>query len=411
MVATHIPHNDEVRLEAVRRYGILDTPPDGTFDRITALAAKIFNVPIALVTIVDEDRIWFKSRYGLDSVAEIPRDPGLCASAICQGDPYVVERAHEDPRSMSNPLVAGEFGLQFYAGAQLRTHDGHNLGTLCLLDHEPREFGESDRNTLATLADIVVADLELRLQAMQIVSTERQMRREAAFVADTLQRAMLPQSFPEVAHVTFDAIYQPASSESQVGGDWYDAFLIDDQHLLLTIGDVAGHGLHAATLMGKARQSIRTIALDTLDPTQILFRLDRTLRKEDPEMLVTAVVAIVELPSLVLRYSNAGHPAPILRTPDGRVIELTPPGLPLGLRTLHEPNARTLPLPAGALLVFFTDGLTESTHDIIVGEAALHAALSGPKIFNSERPAAALGNELLGETQGDDVAILTVRLA
>ena len=94
-------------------------------------------MPVAIVSIVDHDRIWFKSHHGVD-VEQISRDPGLCASAILQDDLWVVENAPEDPRTLLNPLVAGEFGLKFYAGAPLKTRDGYNLGTLCILDFEPR---------------------------------------------------------------------------------------------------------------------------------------------------------------------------------------------------------------------------------------------------------------------------------
>lgn len=158
--------NDEQRrMDAVRRYDILDTPPDGSFDRITALACELFDVPIALVTIVDEDRIWFKSRQGLDAVSEIPRSPGLCASAILQDSPYIVEEARQDPRTLANPLVAGEFGLQFYAASPLRTSEGHRLGTLCIIDKEPRVFSPKQGNVLQRLSDIVMDEMELRLSA------------------------------------------------------------------------------------------------------------------------------------------------------------------------------------------------------------------------------------------------------
>src|SRR5687767_9179452 len=120
------------RLAALRRYDILDTPPDGAFDRITALAARLFDVPIAIVSVVDTDRIWFKSARGLPDVAEIERAPGLCASAILQDQPWVVTDAANDPRTLANPLVAGAFGLRFYVGVPLTTSDGHNLGTLCV---------------------------------------------------------------------------------------------------------------------------------------------------------------------------------------------------------------------------------------------------------------------------------------
>src|SRR5687768_11608682 len=128
---------EALRLAAVRRYDVLDTPPDGSFDRVTEIAARLFKVPIAIVSLVDEDRIWFKSHHGLD-VQQIGRDPGLCASAILQDDPWVLSDAKADPRSLANPLVAGDFGLRFYAGVPLKTSDGFNLGTLCVIDREPR---------------------------------------------------------------------------------------------------------------------------------------------------------------------------------------------------------------------------------------------------------------------------------
>jgi eukaryotic-like serine/threonine-protein kinase len=166
-------HDEAQRLEAVRRYDILDTPPDGSFDRITGLAAQLFDVPIALVTIVDEDRIWFKSRHGLDSVEEIGRDPGLCASAIFEDAPYVVEEARSDPRTLANPLVAGAFGLQFYAAAPLRTQDGHRLGTLCIIDREPRLFSPRQADVLQRLSEIVMDEMELRLSVLKAIQATR----------------------------------------------------------------------------------------------------------------------------------------------------------------------------------------------------------------------------------------------
>jgi two-component sensor histidine kinase len=157
------------RLAALRRYDILDTPPDGAFDRITALAADLFSVPISIVSLVDHDRIWFKSHHGLD-VAQIGRDPGLCASAILHVEPWVLTDARDDPRSLANPLVAGEFGLRFYAGVPLRTQDGFNLGTLCVIDREPRAVSERQIARLKHLAALVMDQMELRLSARRAIA-------------------------------------------------------------------------------------------------------------------------------------------------------------------------------------------------------------------------------------------------
>ncbi|MEP6700078.1 MAG: GAF domain-containing sensor histidine kinase [Bacteroidota bacterium] len=155
---------EKERIKSLKKYDILDTPPDGSFDRITKLAAKLLEVPIAIVTLVDTDRIWFKSRYGLD-VQQIGRDPGLCASAILSDDLYEVNDALTDPRTLANPLVASEFGLRFYAAVPLKVRDGYNLGTLCVLDKQPRHLTEIQKETLQYLADILIDQLELRLAA------------------------------------------------------------------------------------------------------------------------------------------------------------------------------------------------------------------------------------------------------
>ena len=168
------------RMAAVRRYDILDTPPDGAFDRITRLAARLLEVPIAIVSVVDEDRIWFKSHHGLD-IDEIDREPGLCASAILQRDPWIVSDARTDPRALANPLVAGEFGLQFYAGVPLRTSDDHNLGTLCVLDFEPRTLTDAETATLQDLSALVMSELEFRLAGRRALaeSAEREQLKDA----------------------------------------------------------------------------------------------------------------------------------------------------------------------------------------------------------------------------------------
>ncbi|MEX2501840.1 MAG: sensor domain-containing diguanylate cyclase [Trueperaceae bacterium] len=155
------------RVDALRRYQILDTPPDGAFDRVTALVAKLLDVPISIVSLVDTDRIWFTSSQGVD-VREVGRDPGLCASAILHDAPYVVEDAAIDPRTLTNPLVAGALGLRFYAGVPLRTHDGHALGMLAAIDVQPRTLSSHEIEILEDLAVIVMDEMEMRLAARAV---------------------------------------------------------------------------------------------------------------------------------------------------------------------------------------------------------------------------------------------------
>lgn len=164
------PPNEEKRLKALKRYQILDTPPDGNFDHLTKLAATLFNMPIAIISLIDEDRIWFKSHEGLE-INQIDREPGLCASAIISDGLYIVENATDDPRTLANPLVAGEFGLKFYAAAPLTTSDGYNLGTFCLIDKRQRYLTESQKDVLQKLAEIAMNEMELRLSARTLLTS------------------------------------------------------------------------------------------------------------------------------------------------------------------------------------------------------------------------------------------------
>lgn len=176
-----IPENEAQRLEALRRFDVLDTPRDGAFDRITRLASEMLEMPISIVSLVDHDRIWFKSAHGLEGVDQIDRVPGLCASAILGDEIWEIKDAKVDPRALANPLVAGEFGLRFYAGSPLRTGDGYNLGTLCVIDKQPRALTEKQARILDDLAALVVDELELRLAA------RRQARRATELNDDVVQ--------------------------------------------------------------------------------------------------------------------------------------------------------------------------------------------------------------------------------
>jgi GAF domain-containing protein len=153
-------------MAALRRYRILDTSPEAALDAITGLAARLLDAPIALVTLVDSDRVWFKSRSGTELI-QTDRAPGLCSTAILGDGPYVVSDAATDPRTVDNPLVAGDFGLRFYAAAPLCTPDGYKVGVLCVLDMKPRGVSSREMEILEGLARLVMERLEARLEGGQ----------------------------------------------------------------------------------------------------------------------------------------------------------------------------------------------------------------------------------------------------
>jgi diguanylate cyclase (GGDEF)-like protein len=158
MQAPAIPDNEEARIDTLYSLSILDTPPEERFDRLTRLAKRVFGVPIALVNLVDEHRVWSKSSQGLERT-EVPRDRSFCAHAILGDDILVVTDATQDERFRDNPCVTGDLKVRFYAGCPLRAPNGNKLGTLCLMDHQSRNFSEEDCALLRDLAGMAEREL------------------------------------------------------------------------------------------------------------------------------------------------------------------------------------------------------------------------------------------------------------
>jgi GAF domain-containing protein len=158
-----IPDNEDLRFEALDAYKILDTLPEEEYDALTKIAAQICGTPIALVTLVDHNRQWFKSHHGLD-VTETPRDFAFCAHAInTPNELLIIPDATKDERFHDNPLTTNDPNVVFYAGTPLNTKDGYSLGTLCVIDNKPREgLTESQQELLRALANQVISQFELR---------------------------------------------------------------------------------------------------------------------------------------------------------------------------------------------------------------------------------------------------------
>jgi GAF domain-containing protein len=169
-VSPPVPANEVQRLEILRSYEVLDTLPELAFDDITNLASRLCGVPIALITLVDAQRQWFKSKVGL-TVNETPREQAFCAYAILGRETLVVPDALADPRFAENPLVKSDPHIRFYAGVPLVTPTGFELGTLCVIDHQPRQFAPEAKQALEALARQAMTQLELRRALVQMELT------------------------------------------------------------------------------------------------------------------------------------------------------------------------------------------------------------------------------------------------
>lgn len=228
-------------------------------------------------------------------------------------------------------------------------------------------------------------------------------------VASTLQQALLPQALPRIPGLRLDTAYVTAAAETEIGGDWYDAFIISDREVGLSIGDVAGHGLRAAAIMGASRQAIRTAARISRDPAEVLRHVNVVLCADEEDVLVTAFFAVLDVTSGALRYASAGHPAPLVVRSGGGIEILQSDGLVLGVdtRTRFSPFATHLDVGSG--LILYTDGVIEAGLDYFKGMEMLASAVSGEYRNASTNIAEAIQHRVLaGMRPHDDAALLFV---
>lgn len=191
-----MPANEEGRIAALQKYAILDSEPEQGFDDLTLLASYICRTPIALISLIDESRQWFKSRIGI-TVSETPREVAFCSTAILSSEVMVVPDTLKDERFRNHPLVVAEPNIRFYAGAPLVTEEGFALGTLCVVDRIPREFSAEQKEALKALSRLVLAQLEFRRNLILLrealndrTKEEHERQRELRKLQETLVRVL-----------------------------------------------------------------------------------------------------------------------------------------------------------------------------------------------------------------------------
>lgn len=223
-----------------------------------------------------------------------------------------------------------------------------------------------------------------------------------------LQEAFVQQQLPAVSNMGFSATYLPASTNSTIGGDWYDAFEMPHGRVMFAIGDVAGHGIEAAVTMSRVRQAIIAAALHDSDPGSVLARANETLMLQDTRF-ATALCGYVDPGTLEVTYATAGHPPAILVDKDGGAQLLQYDGVPLGVVKGSAYPTFTLRAEHGSLLVMYTDGLLEYNHDLIEGERRMLEVAKNIAIQRVANPAGAIEDAVFKDCKPlDDVAILTI---
>ncbi len=329
----------------------------------------------------------------IEAVSE-PKAHAACA-------PFSVEIASETISDFVKPEFREAFaqlGLRTACVVPMQGPHGR-IGYVAIASAGASRCDELDMPVLA----------EMGVRAALAVQNARLYERERR-VAALLQAAQLPERLPEIAGVRLSAKYVAASDDAKIGGDWFDAFALPDGRLVLTIGDVMGHGLKSVATMGAMRRSLRGIAAVVQDPAAMLDAASATLRLDGGEEVVTACVAVFDPPTGRLAYASAGHPPPLLRDPEGSTVWLHAPELPLGLRPRDSVRSSSVALRPGSTVVLYTDGLVEIERDILTGERRLLTALDDTAPDDADLASTVVGAIVpTGGSTSDDIAILTLR--
>jgi len=373
MLPAPIPVNETERLAELRALAILDTPHEARFDALVQLTRQVFHVPIAYIALIDADRQWFKAQSGLD-VIQTDRDISFCGHAILEQQPLIVPDARLDRRFADNPLVLGEPYVRFYAGHPLAGPRGYLVGTLCLVDREPRTLTDNEMQVLKQLARMAEAQLQLvdvvasqrqLLETQQLLlATQARLEAELEEAADYM-RSLLPATL-STGPVQTDWCYQ---ASSQLGGDIFGYHWLDDDHFALYLLDVCGHGVGSSLLASSVQTALRSQSLpdcDFRDPDAVLTALDAAFPMETHHNKFFTIWYGVYRPSTrTLRCSAAGHhPALLTESNANAVRPVGPRGLIIGLGMDRPAVTESTMLPPGSRLYLFSDGVFEQHNPV-----------------------------------------------
>lgn len=346
---------DAKRLSAVAATGLLDTAREEAFDQLTRLAAQVLNTPYAFVTIVDDQRSFWKSCFGIESTDPADRqnmvEESFCQYVVEADGPLIVGNAPLNPVTASNPSIES-MGVRAWAGHPIRDADGFVLGTMCAVDVEEREWTENDSELLRLLADAASNEIRLRTEIE---------RAEAA--ADRLRKSLLPPDLAPMRKADIAAVHRSASGRGTVLGDFYDLFRGADGRWHSLIGDVCGRGVEAATITSLVRWSYQTAADSFTDPGDIFRAVNRVLFRQPDARFVTAQAFVFsddDGPGVRGSFASAGHHPALIRRSDGEVDVVDDNGWMLGAFDDLKVGVADVHLSPGDLLLCFTDGIVEA---------------------------------------------------
>ena len=373
---------------------------DDLLKELLERVTEAMSTDTAAVLLLDEAgrELIARAAKGLEEEVErgvrIPVGQGFAGRITSERRPIVLERV--DHQTVLNPVLL-EKGVRSLLGVPLIV-ERRVLGVLHVGTLVPRHFDEDDVALLQRVGDRAALALE----------HARLYERERA-AAEELQRSLMPQRLPELVDVRLSARYRPARQATAVGGDWYDAIPLGPGRLGLVVGDVVGHGLEAASSMGALRSALRAYALLGLEPAEVIRRLDRFAWTLEPRPMGTVAYGIADTDGGVLRLASAGHPPPVLRTPDGRAQLLEARSVPLGVSPWATPAECEVELERGSTLLLYTDGVVERRDEPLEDGLERLRAVCEAAPPTPEGICDAVLAAFVSQATPDDVALLAVQ--
>jgi serine phosphatase RsbU (regulator of sigma subunit)/anti-sigma regulatory factor (Ser/Thr protein kinase) len=386
-------------LQSITDAALAYLPLEGLLDELLNRVIEILGVDTSAILLLEDDDTTLipRAAKGLEEEVErrvrIPVGRGFAGRIAATGRPVRILNVAE--ADIYNPVLR-EKGLHSLLGAPLLV-EGEVIGVLHVGTLTQRNFDDEDVELLQRAADRAALAISSRL-------TERERG-----LADALQRSLMPR-LPQLPAVSLAGRYLPAAAE-RIGGDWYDAFLLPDGRLGMTIGDVVGRGFHAAAIMGQLRSGLRAYALDGMAPSEVLERLSRLLRQIEPGRTATVVYLVIDPHGDNLTVASAGHPPPLVQDPGGDPHLLDLPGsVPLGATRHVSYDDHYVELEPGSLLVLYTDGFVERPGEPLEQGLDRLAETVRDADENLERLGDTLVDVLLPEgAEADDAAVLMAR--
>ena len=356
----------------------------------------IVDADTAAVLLLDKDsgELVARAACGIEEEVRqgvrVPVGVGFAGRIARLKEPVLLDRV--DSTTVANPIL-WEKGIRAMLGVPLLLSD-EVIGVLHVGRLEDRPFHEADVELLQVVAERVAGAAQARRLAVERAATT------------LLERSLLPGRLPECPGLEFATRY--LTPEEPVGGDWYDVFTVPSGDLWVVTGDVAGHGLHAAVVMGRVRSALRAYALISADPAEVLELTSRKVRHFEMDTMVTALCATASFPYHEFQVVTAGHPPPLVIPVDepGYFVDLRT-GPPLGVQVQASRSSTVAPLPAGAVMVLYTDGLIERRGESL--DDGMERLAGTARANSAEAVCRQLTRTMLEDGPQDDVAIVVVR--